>query len=449
LEHSMEVFCPETTCTIKSASIIIKVQKGLSSGKRSEMSAEAIMFQKIAAAMVQDKGDGKNSKTHEPEYYGKVSPYRLLMITFMYFIYLPLMLAYSGLWYILFLWNWIPVNLNFFLALSDFSIIITLFFYTFMLQTWSYYSSGPVMYRELLNKILEFASAFFALVNAEESYLSWMNQQIESSGKIIQSKRLKYTEVKEYTREEFHVETREIHVERCLQTTKDQVYDLLKHCIHQTHAVFLPHHPPTYYSKLLEANPEGNGSHLNNMVVAHWHIVARIKILEKFNCIQVADGNLLNHALDPLKTAMTNLEVSNNTPTLPYMYYHVLVCIIIYFGLFVPYRIVISAGVYIFVFYPLVLYALFGMFVIRQLVGSPFRSSIFFTLINFRKWRDEAEAMLQAHYERKVTIVQMGLESRDLEAIKDISAEAKPPLPLPMIESSASAGKFSEFDLYS
>src|SRR5688500_16531642 len=90
-------------------------------------------------------------------------------VVFVYLMYLPIIELVALGWYLLFVYDLIPNNPQYVYVLADFSIIITLFFYTFITEAWSYYSSGPRMYRESMNQILEFANDFFSIINTMHS----------------------------------------------------------------------------------------------------------------------------------------------------------------------------------------------------------------------------------------------------------------------------------------
>ena len=196
----------------------------------------------------------------------------------------------------------------------------------------------------------------------------------------------------------------------CVSIVREEVLDLLTTAIHYTHYIFIPYEPPTFASKILDSRSmqmPGVDRATAILSVIYSEVLARIKMMEESGCIQVADGNMLMGSMGPFKLSITTLDVSSHTPSIPHMYYHVLFCILVYFAIYLPYRIVITTGILIFLFYPLLIYAMFGLIIIRYYIGSPFRKIRRFSETNFQQWKRDSLGVLNSHFGRYAKLQKM------------------------------------------
>lgn len=245
--------------------------------------------------------------------------------------------AWCGIWILAWLYTSLPASDKYIYALSDFSIVFSLFFYEYLRRAWQNYTSGADMYYRMMYKVTELSMSIFSSI-----------EYIDSGGKVM------------------------------IGDTHAEVIDNIKHelkaILYHISLTFMPH-KLRRLKKPKKGKSIGHEAGAKGCLESMYHIASWISDLETYKCIKTGGINAINARFADLQKSVEDIESSQNVGALDSIDWYITMVIGIYFVVVVPYKIVTSVSYMIFLLYPFLIFAMMGTFLIRKYAGSPFNKA--------------------------------------------------------------------------
>jgi hypothetical protein len=269
-----------------------------------------------------------------------------------------LILPWTLFWFIMWWGGILPIAENFVVALADFSIVFSLFFYEYLRRSWQNYTSGPEMYRGMLFEAHTLGINLYTAI-----------QWTDENGTIRLNEKCAET------------------VERIRKEIDILFYDIT--LVFMPHLSTVIHHPITKkkMSKDVEYSPP-KVPYMHRCMESLVNIRLWVIELESSECIR---GGLtqIQEGMSKLFAQLKNIDTANNVSDIDSIYWHSVVVIAIYFMVIIPYKLVITVGWLVFIFYPFLVFALVGTIFIRKYIGSPFKRYQRIKINIMETWYDE------------------------------------------------------------
>lgn len=259
---------------------------------------------------------------------------------------LLLILPWATVWYFLAIYDLLPDINNFNPALSEFSIIFSLYFYKIINDSWHVYSESIRSYYRILDRSLSIGVHTYSSITYIKEYDSMLIDQ---------------------TTTDF------------LVSIRDEI-NLLTYYVT---LLFMPFRRGTLTKPKLERSKmfktydvstrEGEGKYTEMCRLCLINI--RMWLAEVSNCkyINYANMTSLNKQIDDLMEQISAVESSSYIVEISSIRWHMIVILVIYFTFIIPFKLVSYVKWMIFIVYPFLIFSLIGTIFIVKYIGSPFR----------------------------------------------------------------------------
>jgi predicted membrane chloride channel (bestrophin family) len=263
---------------------------------------------------------------------------------------------WSLFWYFLVNWGYIPVFTEFTTSLIGFDLVFPIFFFMYLNRSMQGYTQGVDAFAKFLFKSETLGSFIYTAI-----------QYMDDKNKI---------NLNSYCAE-------------LVEEIKAEI-DLFLYNILTT---FMPHQkfrvaiPVKLKRESFIVIPGDTvpGTMINIANIRSW-----ILELQSHNFINSGGVHLINSQIQELSNMVESVEASGKVRDLDSIYWHTVIVIGIYLLFMIPYRLATTVGYMIFIFYPLIIFALAGVIFIRKYVGSPFRELDRFKINPMEQWYNQS-----------------------------------------------------------
>lgn len=259
---------------------------------------------------------------------------------------LLLILPWATVWYFLAIYDLLPDINNFNPALSEFSIIFSLYFYKVINDSWHSYSESIRSYYRILDQALNIGIHTYSSISYIKGYDSMLINE---------------------TTTDF------------LASIRDEI-NMLNYYVT---LLFMPFRRGHLLRPKLERNKmfkhydvsvsEGESKYTEMCRLCLINIRMWLSEVSNGNYISDANMHSLNRQIDDLSKQISDVESAAYIVDISSIRWHMIVVLVIYFTFIIPFKLVSYVKWMIFLVYPFLIFSLIGTIFIVKYIGSPFR----------------------------------------------------------------------------